>query len=142
MPIMFLSSAEGTFTQSAKDSIASQLTDLGAECERLARTEFVRSTTYLHFNDLPAGSIYNGGKRATAKIATLLVNVLEGGFDATAKEVFIEKATKILGAASSQEDRVPAYVIFRDVSNISLGLFGSTATLEDLRKPDPDAEPI
>ena len=80
MPIMFLSAAEGTFDQAAKDAIAEQLTDLGAECERLARTDFVRSTTYLHFCDLPAGDIFHGGKRATAKIATLLVNALEGGF--------------------------------------------------------------
>ncbi len=142
MPIMFLSAAEGTFDQAAKDAIAEQLTDLGAECERLARTDFVRSTTFLHICDLPAGDIYHGGKRATAKIATLLVNVLEGGFDATAKEVFMERATKILGDASGQTGRVPAYVIFRDVSNISLALFGGTATLKDLREPDPNAKPI
>lgn len=142
MPIMFITSAEGTFDQSAKDVIATQLTDLGAECERLARTDFVRSTTYVHFNDLPAGNIYNGGKRATAKIATLLVNALEGGFDATAKEIFMERATRILGDASGQKGRVPAYVIFRDVPNISLGLFGGTATLKDLREPAPDAKQI
>jgi phenylpyruvate tautomerase PptA (4-oxalocrotonate tautomerase family) len=142
MPIMFISSAEGTFDQSAKDIIAAQLTDLGAECERLARTDFVRSTTFVHFNDLPPGNIYHSGRKATAKIATLLVNVLEGGFDATAKEVFMERATKILGNASGQNDRVPAYVIFRDISNTSLALFGATATLKDLREPDPNAKPI
>ena len=52
------------------------------------------------------------------------------------------KATEVIGSASKQKGRVPAYVIFRDVPDISLGLFGATATLKDLRQPDPGLEPI
>lgn len=37
---------------------------------------------------------------------------------------------------------MPAYVIFRDVTDISLGLFGAMATLKGLREPDPQADPI
>lgn len=64
---------------------------------KLARRDFVRSTTYVHFNDLPPGNVHNGGKKAEAEIAPMLVNALQCGFDATAKERFIMGATEALG---------------------------------------------
>jgi len=142
MPLMFVHAPAGTFSAEERAKVAAELTDLGLECEQLPTTPFVKSTTWIYFNDYPADQVFNGGKQSTTKIVSLLVNVFEGGLDALAKEKLIAGATHILGAHSGASARVRAYVVIRDVPSINWGVFGEPGSLSALRNPPADAAPV
>ena len=112
MPLIYVNSPEGTFSDSTRDALAEELTVAALESEGLPTTPFVKSTTWIYFRDHPASHVYHGGK--------------PGGTN----------------AGIAEKDLAPVYIVLRDVSTIDWGVFGDTITLNDLRNPPADAKPV
>jgi hypothetical protein len=56
----YLDSPKGTFTDSALDALAEQLTNDGLDCERLPNTVFVKHNLD-HFKEYAEDKVYHGG---------------------------------------------------------------------------------
>ena len=144
MPLIYVNSPEGTFSDSTRDALAEELTVAALESEGLPTTPFVKSTTWIYFKDHPASHVYHGGKPGGTKIISLEVNAFQGGLDAVAKESLITRFTAAIRkhAGIAEKDLAPVYIVLRDVSTIDWGVFGDTITLNDLRNPPADAKPV
>ena len=144
MPLMYVNYPEGTFTQDAIDKLASQFTNFGREAEKIPKTPYLFSTTFVYFRPYPRGLVFHGGKSAGTNVISLEVNVFEGGLDAAAKKDLIKNVTDAIGEATglSQDQRRPVYVLVRDVPDINWGFFGKTIVLNDLLTESPDEKPV
>jgi phenylpyruvate tautomerase PptA (4-oxalocrotonate tautomerase family) len=142
MPKMFVHAPEGTFDLDARTRVASELTELGLRCEAIPATAFVRSTVWIYFNEYSSGMVFSGGNQTSAKVMSLLVYVLEGGLESQGKQALIAGATEILGRHAGIEDRIPAYVVIREVPESDWGIFGVAGSLETLRASSEGALPI
>lgn len=144
MPLIYINYPEGTFPEGAIDALADDITTAGLECEELPNTPFVRSTTWIYATEFPAGRVYHGGKPGGTKVISFEVNVVDGGLDAEAKKKLIASITDSVRkhADIPADERVPAYVLIRDVPAQDWGLFGVPVVLDDLRNPPDDAKPV
>lgn len=144
MPKIFVTCPEGAFSREARDELAGRMTDIALECEELPGTPFVRSTVWIYFRELAAGYVYHGGAPGGTHVVSVEVNAFEGGLDASGKTQLIERFTDAIGTAAGMppDGRVPAYIVIRDVPAANWGVFGRTVTLDELRNPDPDVQPI
>lgn len=144
MPLIHFRCPAGTFSRPTRDVLAEELTDIALDCEKLPATDFVKSTAWIYFHELPAENVYHGGKPGGAKVISLEVNAFEGGLDDAAKQAFIERFTaairKHTGIAPNAV--APIYILFRDVPASNWGVFGNRITLDELRAPDPAAKPV
>jgi phenylpyruvate tautomerase PptA (4-oxalocrotonate tautomerase family) len=144
VPKVFINYPEGTFTEGALDALAEEITTAGLECEKLPDTPYVRSNIWVYAREYDAGKVYNGGKPLGTKVVALEVNVVEGALDASSRKEMIARFTSIVGkhAGIPPEERVPVYIAIRDIPPPSWGMFGKPITLEGLRNPPADAEPV
>ena len=144
MPLMYVNYPEGTFTQEVIDKLGMQFTDYGEDAEKIPKTPYLFSTTWVYFRPYPKGLVFHGGKSPGTNVIGIEVNVFEGGLDAAAKKGLIANMTEAIAAALglSENERRPVYVIIRDVPDINWGFFGKTITLDDLMNASPDEKPV
>ena len=144
MPKVFMNYPAGTFSENALDALAEEITTTGLECEKLPDTPFVRSNIWVYAKEYAEQRVYHGGKSGETKVIALEVNVVEGALDPDSRKQLIARFTQIVGkhAGIPPQERVPVYIVIRDVPPPSWGMFGKPITLEALRNPPPDAQPV
>lgn len=144
MPKVFINYPEGTFSEQALAALAEEITTTGLECEKLPDTPYVRSNIWVYARGYPAERVFHGGKPGGTKVISLEVNVVEGALDAESRKELIARFTHVVGkhAGIPPEERVPVYIVIRDVPPRSWGMFGHPITLESLRNPPADAKPV
>lgn len=105
---------------------------------------YAKSNIWIYANEYPVDKVFHGGKSGGTKVITFEVNAVEGGLDDSARSDLIAFLTEAAGKYGSvpPEDRIPVFVFIRDVPAQSWGMFGKPVTLEQLRNPSSDAEPI
>jgi phenylpyruvate tautomerase PptA (4-oxalocrotonate tautomerase family) len=144
MPKVFINYPEGAFSEHALDALAEEITTTGLECEKLPDTPYVRSNIWVYYREYAADRVYHGGKPFGTKVISLEVNVVEGALDDDSRKALIARFTSIVGkhAGIPPQERVPVYIVVRDVPPQSWGMFGKPITLESLRNPPADAKPV
>ena len=144
MPKVFINYPVGTFSASALDALAEEITTIGLECEKLPDTPYVRSNIWIYGREYGADKVYHAGKPLGTKVITLEVNVVGGALGADSRKELIERLSKAVGkhAGIPPQERVPVYVAIRDVPPESWGMFGEPITLQSLRNPPADAKPV
>ena len=72
------------------------------------------------------------------------VNVVEGALGAHLRKELIARLTKVVGkhVGIPPQERIPVYIVIRDVPPQSWGMFGEPITLESLHNPPVDAKPV
>lgn len=140
MPLIYVNSPIGTFSDAARDALAEELTTIGLECEKLPQHPFDRSTCWIYFNDYPTNKVYHGGIPGGTKVISLEVNSFAGLPTTDGKLSLYERFTEVIRkhAGISDGERVPVYVVVREVETRDWGVFGSTLTIDDVRTPHPD----
>lgn len=134
MPKMFVRSTEGTFPTHVRWGIASALTDLGMECEKLAQREEVREGVWVLFSEYLAESVFRGGSLATSATVVLEVFALEGGLDEANKTRLIAEATDILRTHAAEGSDIPVYVVINEIPEADWGMLGKQVRLASLRE--------
>lgn len=140
MPLIEVYSPAGTFDQSGRDGLATELLRIGVQCEKLPDVPFVRSVEFVYFLDLPSMHVYHSGKAGGAPVVTVVWHIFEGGFDAAATKAALEQTT----AAAVQFGKLPTkpaapvFVLVREVPEKSWGLSGEQGSLSELRKTPAD----
>jgi phenylpyruvate tautomerase PptA (4-oxalocrotonate tautomerase family) len=144
MPKIFISYPEGTFSESALTALAEEITTTGLECEKLPDTPYVRSNIWVYAKEYPAEHVYHGGKSQGTRVISLEVNVVEGALDDDSRKELITRFTKAVGkhAGIPAQERVPVYVVIREVPPQNWGMFGNPITLQSLRNPPASAKPV
>jgi phenylpyruvate tautomerase PptA (4-oxalocrotonate tautomerase family) len=144
MPKIFINYPEGAFSENALAALAEELTTTGLECEKLPDTPYVRSNIWVYAKEYAAEKVYHGGKSGGTKVISLEVNCVEGALDDDSRIELIKRFTKVVGkhAGIPPQERVPVYIVIRDVPPQSWGMFGKPITLESLRNPPADAAPV
>jgi phenylpyruvate tautomerase PptA (4-oxalocrotonate tautomerase family) len=144
MPKVFINYPEGTFSADALDALAEEITAIGLECEKLPDTPYVRSNIWIYAREYAVEKVYHGGKPRGTKVITLEANVVEGALGANSRKELIERLTKAVGkhAGIPPQERIPLYIVIRDIPPPSWGMFGEPITLEGLRNPPADAKPV
>ena len=142
MPKMLVHAPRGVLDADARTHIATALTDLGLDCESLPKTDFVRSTVWIYFNEYAADAVFMAGRPATVPIISLQVYALAGGLDEAGKRRLIAGATDIFAPYTGSRERIPVYVVIREVAESDWGLFGKTGSLEGLRAASADLPPL
>ncbi|RXG11401.1 phenylpyruvate tautomerase PptA (4-oxalocrotonate tautomerase family) [Leeuwenhoekiella aestuarii] len=144
MPLIYFNCPEGTFNQQAKTKMANELTKIALDIEKLPKTDFVKSTCWIYFNDYSKENVYHGGSNAGTSVISLEVNAFKGGLDQTQKKDFIIQFTNCIHkyAGLDTNEVSPVYIIFRDVETYNWGVFGNTIQLEDLKNAPVNAKPV
>ena len=144
MPKVFINYPKGTFSAHALDSLAEEITTIGLECEKLPDTPYVRSNIWVYAREYSVDEVFHGGKPRGTKVISLEANVVEGALDAHSRKELIARLTKAIGkhAGIPPRERVPVYIVIRDVPPPSWGMFGDPITLESLHNPPADAKPV
>jgi phenylpyruvate tautomerase PptA (4-oxalocrotonate tautomerase family) len=134
MPKMFVHSRQGTFTAEARARVAAALTDLGIACERLADTPRVRAGVWVFFTEHEPDAVFSGGKVSLQPQIAMIAYTIEGGLDDESKQKLIKDATAILVEhAGLAGDRVPVFVVVRQVPEVNWGMYGQQVNLAALR---------
>jgi phenylpyruvate tautomerase PptA (4-oxalocrotonate tautomerase family) len=144
MPKVFINYPKGTFSDPALAALAEEITTTALECEKLPDTPYVRSNIWVYAQEYAADRVYHGGKPCGTKVISLEVNVVEGALDSEARKELIARFTSVVGkyAGIPPHERVPVYIVIRDVPPPSWGMFGKPITLQSLRNPPADAKPV
>jgi phenylpyruvate tautomerase PptA (4-oxalocrotonate tautomerase family) len=144
MPKIYINYPEGAFPENGIDSLADEITTHAPEFERLPDTPYVRSNIWIYAKEYAADRVYHGGKAGGTKVISFEVNVIEGGLDAETKKRFIAFLTDAVRkhARIPPEERVPVFVLIRDVPAQNWGMFGKPVTLDALRNPAANAIPV
>ncbi|MFL0358477.1 4-oxalocrotonate tautomerase family protein [Curtobacterium flaccumfaciens] len=130
---MFVHSTAGTFTAGARAAIASDLTDLGMDCEKLAKRDEVREGVWVIFSEFEVDFVFRGGVPAPSSTIVLEVFALEGGLGPTDKTRLIGEATKILQTHASGSASTPTYVVINETPESDWGMLGKPVRLAALR---------
>lgn len=144
MPKVFINYPEGTFSDNALAALAEEITSAGLECEKLPDTPYVRSNIWVYANEYGANRVFHGGKSSGTKVISLEVNCVEGALDSDSRVKLIVRFTELVGkhAGIPPQERIPVYIVIRDVPPPSWGMFGKPITLAGLRNPPADAKPV
>jgi len=133
-PKIFVHAPSCVFTAKARARVATELTDLGMACERLADTPAIRSGVWVIFAEYGLDAVFSGGEVASRPTTALLINAIKGGLDDPAKKRFIEEGTAILGKhAAIGERKVTAYVAIQESPR--WGMYGKQVDLSAMRAP-------
>lgn len=135
MPKMFVRSTEGTFPPRVRRGVASALTDLGMQCEKLADRAAVRDGVWVLFSEYHPDSVFRGGVAATSATIVLEVFALEGGLDAAARSRLIAESTEVLRRYADGDTDVPVYVVINETPEVDWGMLGKQVELDSLRRP-------
>lgn len=144
MPLIYVNSPEGTFADAARDALAKELTTIGLESENLPQHPFDRSTCWIYFRDYPAEKVYHGGIPGGTKVIALEVNSFAGLPTTEGKLFLYERYTEAIRkhAGIPEGERVPVYIVVREVETRDWGVFGETISINDVRTPHPDLPAI
>lgn len=144
MPLIYVNSPEGTFLDAARDALAEELTTIGLESEGLPQHPFDRSTCWIYFRDHPASHVYHGGVPAGTRVISLEVNSFAGLPTTDGKKFLYQRFTEVIGrhAGIAGGERIPVYVVVREVETRDWGVFGGTLTIDDVKTPHPDTPAI
>jgi phenylpyruvate tautomerase PptA (4-oxalocrotonate tautomerase family) len=144
MPLIYVNYPTGTFAQEALDGLAEQMTNDVIELEKLARTPYVKSTTWVYCREYPRMHVYHGGKTEGTNVISFEINVIEHGFEAATKKELIKRVTEAVAKYAGLKDGQlrPVYVLIRDVPETNWGLFGDPVNLHALKNRPADAKPI
>jgi phenylpyruvate tautomerase PptA (4-oxalocrotonate tautomerase family) len=144
MPLMYVNYPAGALDEKARDALANELTQTALECENLEATRFQVSTVWIFFNERPTTHVYHGGQSGGTQVIALEVNCFEGGHTDASKKLLFQRFTEVIGShiGVPAGERVPVYVIVRDVPTSSWGVFGRTITLDQLKTPDYTSDPV
>jgi phenylpyruvate tautomerase PptA (4-oxalocrotonate tautomerase family) len=144
MPKIFMKYPRATFPDNSLDLLAEEITTHALVFEKLPDTPYVRSNIWIYADEYAPEKVYHGGKAGGTKVISLEVNVVEGALDADAKKDFIAFLTDAVGrhAGIPSQQRVPVFVLIRDVPSYNWGMFGKPITLDGLRNPPADAKPV
>lgn len=144
MPLIYINYPAGTFSKEKQNGLADKLTTIALDAEQLPDTPFVRSTTWIYFREYAEGMVYHGGKTEGRNVISIEVNAFKGGFDTAAKQKLFAGFTEAIREAAGlgTDDLVPVYIVLRDVPPENWGVFGQTISLNDLRHPPENAEPV
>jgi phenylpyruvate tautomerase PptA (4-oxalocrotonate tautomerase family) len=144
MPKVYINYPEGTFPGNAMDSLADEITAYAPTLEKLPDTPYVRSNIWIYAKEYAAGRVYHGGKAGGTNIISFEVNAIEGGLDPEAKKQMIAFLTEAVRKHSGipAGERVPVFVLIRDVPASNWGMFGKQVSLNALRNPPSDALPV
>ena len=144
MPKIFISFPKGAFPENAMDSLADEITQYAPGFEKMPDTPYVRSNIWIYAAEYDPGKVYHGGRAGGTRVISLEVNVIEGGLDAEAKRQLIAFLTGAVGkhVGIAPEERVPVFVLIRDVPAQNWGMFGKPVTLDALRNPPANATPV
>jgi phenylpyruvate tautomerase PptA (4-oxalocrotonate tautomerase family) len=140
MPKIFIHAAQGTFDPPARQAVASELTDLALECERLPKSPLVTGSVWTYFNEYPAEAIFMGGAPASPKPISVQVYSLDGGLEAGGRGRLIEGATAILAPYCQVDGRpAPVFIVIHEVRESHWGIAGRTGNLAAMRASPLDA---
>ena len=144
MPKVFINYPQGTFSADALNALAEEITTIGRECEQLPDTPYVLSNIWIYGREYDADKVFHGGKPRGTKVISLEVNVVEGALGPELRKQLIARLTAAVGkyAGIAPQERVPVYIVIRDVPPPSWGMFGKPITLESLHNPPADAKPV
>ena len=144
MPLIHIHFPTGTFSDAARDALAEELTIIAREEEKLPLYPFGNSTAWIYFHELPPGHVYHGGQPGGTRVISLEVNAFEGGLDEAAKRSLYARFTKAIGqrAGIAPGERVPVYIVLREIHPLNWGVFGGTTNIEELRVAHPQEIPI
>jgi phenylpyruvate tautomerase PptA (4-oxalocrotonate tautomerase family) len=144
MPLIYVNAPDGTFSNSQRDALAEELTTIGLESENLPQHPFDRSTCWIFFRDHPVGHVYHGGIPAGTKVIALEVNSFAGLPTTEGKLSLYERFTDAIRrhAGIPAGERVPVYIVVREVETRDWGVFGGTLTIDDVKTPHPDMPAI
>lgn len=139
MPLIYMNYPAGAFTDSSLAELAEKLTTIGMEAEKEPNTPSIRSANWTFAHEYASEKVFVGGKADGSRVITLEVSVFRGGLDDLAKEELISRVTEAVGEhlGLAVTDRVPVYVLIREVLPSNWGVSGGRITLSDLRNP-PD----
>jgi len=144
MPKIYINYPQGAFPGNAMDLLADEITTHAPGFEKLPDTPYVRSNIWIYANEYPAEKVYHGGKPGGTKVVSLEINAIEGGLDADAKAHLIAFLTQAVGKHTGipAGERIPVFVLIRDVPAENFGMFGKSVSLHALRNPPIDAKPV
>ena len=144
MPLIYINFPAGTFRANALNDLTRDITEIGMKAEGRPDTAFVKSTTWIFAREYTPEEVFVGGVSGGTKIIGLEVNVFEGGVSDESKKFLIAQITssiqKHLGLPS--DARVPVYIIIREIEPSNWGVFGDRITLDSLRNPPEDSQPV
>jgi phenylpyruvate tautomerase PptA (4-oxalocrotonate tautomerase family) len=134
VPKMFVHSRQGAFSDEARAEVAAALTDLGIDCERLAKTEQIRKGVWVIFSEHAPSSVFSGGKVASDSNTAVIAYTLQGGLDDDAKQRLIVGATSIINRhIQSTDGQAPVYVGIIEVPESNWGMYGKRVSLAAMR---------
>lgn len=140
MPKIFIHASQGTFDPAARQAVASALTNLSLECERLPKSPLVTSSVWTYFNDYPAEAVFVGNAPASLKPVSVQVYALEGGLEAADRRRLIEDATAILAPhCQVGGSPVPVFIVIHEVRESHWGFCGRNGDLAAMRASPLDA---
>jgi phenylpyruvate tautomerase PptA (4-oxalocrotonate tautomerase family) len=144
MPKIYVNYPEGAFPGNSMDLLADEITAYAPALEQLPDTPYVRSNIWIYAKEYAVGKVYHGGKAGGTKIISFEVNAIEGGLDAAAKKQMIAFLTEAVRkhAGIPSGERVPVFVLIRDVPASNWGMFGKQVSLNALRNPPAEAIPV
>jgi phenylpyruvate tautomerase PptA (4-oxalocrotonate tautomerase family) len=144
MPLIYITSPSGTFPDGVRDALAEELTVTALEAEKLPTTGFDKSTTWIYFVDVPPTKVFHGGQPSGTRVVSVEVNCFQGGLNQEAKDQLYKQFTNAIAkhAGFDPGERVPVYVVLREVDPRNWGVFGGRTSIEELRVAHPELAPI
>ncbi|MBF4577522.1 4-oxalocrotonate tautomerase family protein [Frondihabitans sp. VKM Ac-2883] len=141
MPVIYIDAPGGAIHVQDRQGLARRLTDSALHHEGLPATPFVRSTCWIFFRDHEQAAVFHGGTTNGTPVITVEVNAFTGGLEDEQKAALIREFTDLISAAA-RSVKPAVYVLFRDVPAANWGVLGETITLDQLRHPAPEVQPL
>ena len=139
MPKIFVHVPRGTFDAVRRQGIASELTNLAIECERLPPSPFIKSAVWIYFSQYDSDEVFMGERPATVTAMSVQFYAMRGGLSPDAKKRLIAGVTEILGRHALLQDRIPVFMVIHETAEEDWGIFGANGNLAALRASTPDA---
>jgi phenylpyruvate tautomerase PptA (4-oxalocrotonate tautomerase family) len=154
MPKIDLTYSAGALSPEAKAELPSKLANTLLKWEKAPDTEFFRSISWTHVNELAPDSTHDGNGPDAPAHFVIDVTTPEGALsDRRRAEMTKEMTEQVLEAAelSAEQDGIRVWVLMHEVTEGSWGAAGAIVRFEQLREaareqreysPAADAEPV
>ena len=134
MPMIEVTYPEGAVPAGAKDALIEELATVLLRAERAPDTEFFRSITWVYVNEIPAGSLYVGGKPGGDARFRVQITVPEGALSDRRKGELVEGVTAAVTEAAglTEADGLRVWTLIRDVPDGNWGAAGQQVRYQNL----------